>query len=852
MEFKKFFVYPKFPESLEKLITISYNLWFTLDFKALSLFYKMDADLFRKVRHNPIKFLHLLPKEKIDTLAQDRRFLFELQEVWERFEEYLQKRHPLVSESFSKEDYIAYFSTEFAFHEALPIYAGGLGVLAGDIVIGAADLDIPLVGVSLLYNKGYFKQSLDLVGLQKEEPDYVDKFLNFIREIKDEQGNPLSVEIRLLDQSLKAKVWKLEIGNRFCLFLDSDLPENPPELRALTDYLYPADPEIRLKQEILLGIGGYQALRKMGISPVLYHLNEGHSAFVILARLKELMQEKGLSFPSAKLFIQETTIFTTHTPLIAGNEHFDTKLVEKYLGSEITSLGLTTEDLIKCGCFSGDRKVFWLPALGIRYSRFINAVSKLHQETTKKMWQPLFENWLLDEVPIDYVTNGVHWRWLSESFYNLLEKYIGTNFKFLDPEDSAWDEILNIPDEEIWEAHKKNKQKLINLINKNLEEEYLKKDPQRFRKKVLVPLKRYQLIVGCARRVTGYKRNNLILFDKERLLKIIEDNEKPVVFVFSGKAHPKDVEGKKMIQELINFSLEHHLEDRFIFLENHNLHLARYILWGSDVWLNTPYRPMEASGTSGMKAALNGVLHLSVLDGWWAEAYDGTNGWALHPKEGLPPFNFYEADQIYNLLEGEIKELFYERDEEGIPREWVRRMKRALYKACKHFSINRVLSEYLRKFYLPSLKSAKELGAGNWDLLNRLTEEVKILQENWHKLRIRSFTLNIPGEAIWEDTEIEIKVEVELSGIPKDLIRVEAVCIKEMELEEPIGRALDFIPLEFIREEENVAFYEIKYSLYGHGLRKIGVRVVPEKEILKKAYPELIKWYEGQGLFSYS
>ncbi|MFN4196469.1 MAG: alpha-glucan family phosphorylase [Caldimicrobium sp.] len=845
MEFKKFFVYPRFPESLEKLVTISYNLWFTWDFGALSLFYKMDADLFRKVNRNPIKFIHLLSKEKIEELAKDKRFLTELQEIWERFEIYLKKRHPIISSlELSKEDLIAYFSTEFALHEALPIYAGGLGVLAGDILMGASDLDIPLVGVSLLYNKGYFKQTLDPLGMQKEEPEKIDKFLNILREVKDESGNPLSIEIKLIDGPIKIKVWKVEVGKRICLFLDTDHPENPPEVRAILDYLYTADPEIRLKQEIILGMGGYEVLKKMGLCPKLYHLNEGHSVFVILSRLKELMQEKGLTFEEAKLYIQETTLFTTHTPLISGNEHFDIKLIEKYLGPEMSSLGLTIDHLIECGCILGDKTIFWLPAMAIRNFRYINAVSKLHQETTKKMWHSLFENWLLEEVPIDYVTNGVHWRWLSEPFNDLLVKYVDPDFRFLSPDDPAWEEILNIPDEEIWEAHKKNKQKLINLINKHLEEELMKSEYRKLARKWNFPLKRFTLIVGCARRVTDYKRNTLILFDKERILKILQDAERPILFVFAGKAHPKDLQGKKMIQELLEFREKNHLEDKIIFLENYDLHIARYIVWGSDVWLNTPYRPMEASGTSGMKACLNGVLNLSVLDGWWAEGYDGTNGWAIYPKEGLPPYNNYEANQIYSLLEGEIKDLFYQRDEEGIPREWVKKMKRAFYIACKNFSINRVLLDYFKKFYEPMFKTEKLLAADNYAYLKKLNEERKLLAQNWNKIKILKFATNIETEVIWEESELIVSVEVELGNIPPELIKVELICIKEKSIDEIDGsKEIDFQPLELEKLEQSKAFYTLRSPLYGHGLRKLGVRVIPANPIIRKAYPEMIKWY---------
>ncbi len=845
MEFKKFFVYPRFPESLEKLVTISYNLWFTWDFGALSLFYKMDPETFRKVKHNPIKFIHLMPKGKLEALSKDKRFLSELHEIWERFESYQKKTHPLIrSAELTKEDYIAYFSTEFALHEALPIYAGGLGVLAGDILMGASDLDVPLIGISLLYNRGYFKQTLDPSGMQKEEGEKYDKFLNILREVKDGEGKPLIVEIKILEEPIKIKIWKVDVGKRICLFLDSDLPENSQSVRNLLDYLYPTDPEVRLKQEIILGMGGYEALKKMGIYPKIYHLNEGHSAFVILSRLKDLMQAKGLTFEEAKLYIQETTIFTTHTPLIAGNEHFETKLVEKYLGQELTSLGLTMDQLIQCGCILSDQTIFWLPAMAIRHSRYVNAVSKLHQETTKKMWQPLFEDWLLEEVPIDYITNGVYWRWLSEPFNDLLLKYIGPDFRFLCPDDPAWEEILKIPDEEIWEAHRKNKQRLINLLNKLLEEELMKSEYQKISRKWSLPLKRFAFIIGCARRITGYKRNNLLLFDKERLLKILQNSEKPVLFVFAGKAHPKDIQGKKMIQELIEFRQKNQVEDKFIFIENYDIHTARYIIWGSDLWLNTPYRPMEASGTSGMKASLNGVLNLSVLDGWWAEGYDGTNGWAVYPKEGLPPYNYFEANQIYSLIEGEIRNLYYQRDEEGIPREWVKRMKRAFYIACKYFSINRVLLEYFEKFYLPIFKAEKALSKENFALIKELENKRKMLSNHWNQLKIIAFKTNLESEALWEDTEVEIFVEVELGNLSPELIKVELVCIRETSFEEEkLTQEINFIPLELVKREGNRAFYTLKYHLYGHGLRKLGVRIIPEDEIIRRAYPELIKWY---------
>jgi starch phosphorylase len=848
MEFKKFFVFPKFPEPIEKLVTISYNLWFTWDFDALNLFYQIDADLFRKVKHNPIKFIHHLPKEKIQELIEDKRFLLQLQDIWERFEEYKSKRHPLITEhGISKDDTIAYFCMEFAIHESLPIYAGGLGVLAGDILMGASDLDLPIVGVGLLYNKGYFKQVLDATGMQNEEDELLDKFLNIIREVRTEEGLPLIIDLHLHNGwHFKAKVWKVEIGKTVCLLLDTDIMENPPEVRGLLNRLYPAEPETRLKQEILLGMGGYLALKQMGFKPKIYHLNEGHSAFVILSRLKDLLAE-GLMIDEARLLIKETTVFTTHTPVIAGNEHFDVELVKKYLEPEVTSLGLNVEEFIRCGCIFGDTKFFWLPVFAIKHANYVNAVSKLHQRTTKKMWSPLFQDYLLDEVPIDYVTNGVHWRWLSEPIYEVLRDHLGEEFKYLGPDDKDWEEIFNIPDEDLWDAHKKNKQKLVNLLNKILEEEVAKKEPLRGGE--YAPVKRFPMIIGCARRITGYKRNTLILFDKERLLNLLKDTDRPIILAMAGKAHPKDVEGKKMVQEFIQFRDANKLYDRFFFIENYDLHISRYLVWGSDVWLNTPYRPMEASGTSGMKACLNGVLHLSVLDGWWLEGYNGKNGWAIQPKEGLPPYNYYEANQLYSLIEGEIRDLFYHRDEEGLPREWIKGMKYAIYTACKHFSINRALLEYLQKFYVPSLSNLQILSKNEFFYLKELAKKVRLLKENWAKVNFVRVYDNILSEELFEETTVDFTAEVDLANIPPELITVELVCIRGFEEEVSTSsdenRELEFtvFPFELLGMEGSIAKYFLKYFIVGHGLRKIAIRLVPANELIRRSYPELIKWY---------
>ncbi|MCD6489682.1 MAG: alpha-glucan family phosphorylase, partial [Thermodesulfobacterium sp.] len=509
MEFKKFFVYPKIPENLQKLLALSNNLWFTWNYDALSLFYKIDTETFRRFKYNAKKLLYHLPKLKLEKLAEDERFLMDLEDVWEAFEEYKEYKHSLVENiGITKEDAIVYFSTEFGFHPVLPIYAGGLGVLAGDMIIGASDLGLPIIGIGLLYKCGYFLQKIDPSDkTQKEEPDTVDVFLNFLQEVKDERGKSLIINLEILDTPIKVKVWKLDVGRNVCYFLDTDIPENPPETRDILRYLYPGEPEKRIKQEIILGLGGYYALKAMGIKPKLYHLNEGHSAFVIFARLKDLIKEAGLSFSEAKMFIKETTIFTTHTPVISGNEHFPDELVKKYLFDLLEDvLDLETrEKLFEEGFIGKDKTIFWLPALIIRNATYVNAVSKLHQDTTKKLWNPIFEKLIPEEVPIHYVTNGAHWRWLSESFYNILKKYLGPHFIYMSPEDTGWEEIFKIPDEEIWDAHKRNKYKLTAYLKNILKEECYKiKYPLDDFKAFKFPTA-HHLIITCARRITGYK-----------------------------------------------------------------------------------------------------------------------------------------------------------------------------------------------------------------------------------------------------------------------------------------------------------------------------------------------------------
>ena len=600
------FVEPKYPENLGKLFKLAHNLWWTWNYDAVNLFYRIDTSLFREVNHNPIRLLYLLPKERIEKLSKDKGFLFELDRVWQKFEEYLSRVETLRKENskeydFGSKDAIAYFLMEFGIHESIPIYAGGMGILSGDFLKSASDMGLPIVGVGLLYKYGYFTQRLNPDGEQEEVFVEFENHFIPLKEAHNQQGQPVYVEIKILGENVKVKVWQVDVGaNRFIL-LDTDIPDNPSHIRDITYELYVADKEKRIQQELVLGMGGIDALEAMNIKPKIYHLNEGHSAFLIIRRLQKLMQEKKLSFTGAQATIRASTIFTIHTPVIEGNENFKIKRVKKYLESEVSSWGLSFEDFAQFGFVEGKTDVFWLPALAIRFSNFVNAVSSQHRDVSQKMWENLFPERPKVEIPIDYVTNGVHTSWVSEPFSYVFKRYLGEDILSCGEEEAIQKRTLEIPDEEIWEAHCRNKKILVPFARKKLSDAFAARGHSEIKSLKLASLLNPEyLTIVFARRFANYKRATLILKDKKRLAKILTNSEKPVQLIFSGKAHPADESGKNMIKEIIDFAREYEVEDRVIFLENYDINIARHLVWGADVWLNTPQEEMEASGTSGM------------------------------------------------------------------------------------------------------------------------------------------------------------------------------------------------------------------------------------------------------------
>jgi starch phosphorylase len=846
MTFKNIFVYPRYPESLSKLYALAHNLWCLWDYDAINLFYRIDTNLFRSVNHNPVKFLLDLPEAKMHEIAGDKAFLLELDRVWQKFDEYMKysgtPQNGGDDSGLNKNSVIAYFSMEFGLHESMPIYSGGLGILAGDYLKTASDLGMQIIGVGLIYRFGYFTQRINPEGRQEEMFLELENHYLPIKEIRLADGKPAFVETKIHGENCKIKLWQIDVGRTKLILLDTNVESNPQHLRDITNELYVADKDRRIRQEVVLGFGGVKALSLLDIRPNVYHINEGHSAFLIIARLAKLMAEEKVSFAEARALIRTSTVFTTHTPVIAGNEHFDTKMARKYLEPEIKQLGISFDEFSAYAFIEDNKDTFWLPALAIRFSRYVNGVSKIHGDVSRKMWAGVFPGMQQIEVPIDYVTNGVHWSWVSEPFTNLFSRHISPNFIHC-RDNGIWQKLADTPDEEIWKAHNKNKVKLIEYIRRKLAGDLIARGYSQ--PKIASIMRLFNpdyLTVVFARRFAPYKRATLLLKDKERLVKILTNPQRPVQLIFAGKAHPADAAGKYMIKEIIDFARGRKLEDRVVFLENYDIDVARHLTWGADVWLNTPVMENEASGTSGMKAAMNGVLNLSVPDGWWAEGYNGKNGWPITAGKFYVHTELQEtaeANQIYDLLEEDVAELFYERNEAGIPKRWIDMMKESIITACDNFNMNRVLVDYSRKFYATAIKEHELLLENNRQRLRDAIGHEQEILKGWNYITVKELTTNLDKkDDVCEGDTLEAKCVVDLGHAPTELFAVELFHM-------PSNRqSFKIIPMPFKSRQGSIAYYECSAKIEGYGVQNISARIRPADPTVQDLHPEMVKWNE--------
>ena len=846
MNFKSIFVYPKYPDNLQRLFELAYNLWSVWDYDAVGLFYRIDAKLFREVNHNPLKLLHCLSRERLEELSENKGFLFELEKVWEKFQHYLQHTGSFKDEcpdecGFDQNDTVAYFSMEFGLHECIPIYAGGLGILAGDLLKGASDLNLSVIGIGLLYKFGYFTQYIDPNGYQQEMFTEFENHLVPVRELHDSEGNWAQVTVKILDEDVKAQLWEIDIGKSKLILLDTDIEDNPPHLRDITNELYCSDQEKRIQQELVLGIGGIKALNLLGIQPLLHHFNEGHSAFAVIGRLQNLMQDGKFSFSEAKALIRATTIFTTHTPVIAGNENLNPELVKRYLQPHIKEIELDFDEIARAGFISNNKDVFWMPAFAMRFSKYINGVSKQHARISQTMWSSIFPERSIVEIPIIPITNGVHTSWISPPFTDLFNRYLGPEYIHCGKREDVWKNIYNIPDQELWEEHRRNKKDLVNFIRRQFAEQMIARGYSPAR---VLSVKRFlntdYLTIVFARRFAAYKRPTLILKDKERFRKILTNSAHPVQIIFSGKAHPADQQSKEMIREVINFAKEYNVEDRVIFLENYDINIARHLFWGADIWLNYPAPDMEASGTSGMKAAMNGVLHLSTLEGWWLEGYDGKNGWAVTAGTRYKNHELREsadANQLYDLLEHEIAPLYYDHNESDVPDSWVAMMKNSLFSVCQNFSMNRMLCDYLKKSYMPAKKNLARISNDDYSLLKQAVAEEKEVLKCWGRVKLTDFSTNIEKRPhLTEGEKIEVDCVVNFDEARSELFAVELFYLYDK------NTAYEILPMEAGQQKGKSIHYKYSFEIKGCGPQSLNVRIKPANDIVQDLHPELIKW----------
>jgi len=711
------------PRRISGLSELSQNLWWSWHPAARYIFKALDRPAWKASMHNPVKYLQQIPPYRLIAASEDTDYIKVYDSVINdfRFENSDDKNPASLACRALRGHTVAYFSMEFALHRSIPIYAGGLGVLAGDYCKEASDLGLPVICVGFMYPQGYFSQHINEEGWQEE----IYRQLNFeeapITQVLDENKHPGKITVKLADRIVFVTAWQVNVGKVRLYLLDTHLEENCPEDRELTARLYGGNSEIRLQQEIVLGMGGVRMLRKIGINPTIWHGNEGHTSFMMLERCRELVQE-GLEFAEALQQVRSTSVFTTHTPVPAGNDAFPCFLIEKYFSHFFKALDISRETFLQLGTQPADCGNFNMTVLGMRTANQRNGVSRLHGWVCRNMWHSLWPETKEDEVPIISVTNGVHVpTWLAPQMASLYTRYLGNDWLERHDEPALWDQVKSIPDKELWDVRRWMKNKLNNEIRNRAADRWRCEHGSLSHSLAMGSMLNSEVFtIGFCRRFTDYKRPWLILSDINRLKKIVQNEACPVQIVFSGKAHPNDHHGKTLIQQVYNLAKDPDFRGRVVFIEDYDLHLARYLVHGVDLWLNTPRPLQEASGTSGMKAGINGVPNLSIMDGWWYEGYNGANGWAIRAHENIstPDQDKADAAELFTLLENTIIPLYYDRDRDGVPHAWLRVVKESIRSITPLFSAKRMLKEYIEQMYLPCAEVSL-------DMANSATEDVE-------------------------------------------------------------------------------------------------------------------------------
>ena len=835
--FNRITVNPQLPKRIEKLSEIANNLWWSWNTEFLRLFQRIDGDLWEESNKNPVKFLKHVSQERLEAVTKDIGFLKEYDKVVLNFDGYMNSKNTWFSKKYPEEknDLIAYFSAEYGIDETIPIYSGGLGILSGDHLKSASDLGIPLVAVGLLYKNGYFNQKINGNGDQETEYNNIDLYDLPINPVKDDKGEDLTIYVKFPKRRLYLKVWQINVGRVKLYLLDSDIDKNNEEDRDVTLRLYGGDQEMRIRQEIVLGMAGVNLLKNyLHLEPTVYHMNEGHSAFLNLEIIKNIIKEKQVSFEVAKDIASSKTVFTTHTPVPAGNDIFPIQLVEKYFKDFWPRLGLSREEFLMLGM------------LALKIAGKKNGVSKLHGAVSRELFGEVWPEIAANESPIGYVTNGIHTcSWLAPKMKELYNKYLIPYWQDNMHQDQVWEKIKNIPDEKLWNVHNERKIKLLKLVKISTTER-LRRSGYSYEEinEIVSKLNPDALTIGFARRFATYKRATLIFKDLERITQILNNSEKPVQLIFAGKAHPADKEGQDLIRYIHQVSMMPQFKGKIFLLENYNIAMSRYLISGVDVWLNNPRRPMEASGTSGQKASVNGVINFSVLDGWWAEGYTQNNGWTIGTNaeyESYEAQDQADSQSMYRTLEEKIIPTYYDKDRNGMSKKWVEIMKNSIITTGGKYSTARMLVDYTNNLYMPLCKLTKKYYE-DVDNVAAYNSWKKDLYKNWKDIKITQVN-NLDNITIDAGNNIEVACEVELPNIDVENITVEAYYGKI--LENGVVENVSIIPMTLSDsdEEDKKYYFTAKIELTTGGNYGYTFRVMPKHEmLLEPANLNLVKW----------
>jgi glycogen phosphorylase len=840
------------PESLKPLGDLAYNLWFSWNPDARDLFREMDVNLWREHGRNPVAFIKNIDPKTLKKFSEDEKFIEKVNYVYQRFKNYINTKNTLFKNNFPNLDnqIVAYFSAEYGLHESLPNYAGGLGILSGDHCKTASDIGLPFVAIGLMYKHAYFNQYINEAGEQIEEYRELNLGELPIQLVRDENDQPVLVSVPVLNREVFIKIWRVAVGRIQLYLLDTNVSNNSDEDKNIIHSLYGGTRDIRIQQEIILGIGGLRALRKMDINPVVFHMNEGHSAFLGLERLYELINE-GMNFKPALELIRSTTLFTTHTPIPAGNEAFEFDMMERYFKDFWPELEMSDNYFFNLGRNLNEHQHenFSLTVLALNLSYMSNGVSKLHSEVSKMMWQRVYPGIPASEVPIDYVTNGIHTEsWLNREMIKLFDEYLGKDWRENILDEDYWNKVFDIPDDVYWNAMVNMKKNMINHITRVYKNQLERYQGDHGFPPVDSLFKDDVLTIGFARRFAPYKRATLLFSDKERIKKIFK-SDKPVQILFSGKAHPQNDAGKDLIKEINNIAREEGFRGSVIFVENYGINVSRPLTSGVDVWLNNPRRPLEASGTSGQKVPINGGINFSVLDGWWPEGYNGKNGWVIGQEIDYIDHSFQDKEDskmLYDTLENEIIPLYYKRDKNGIPKEWIKTSKESLRSTLTKFSTHTMLWNYTNKFYVPGMRRNISYTEKEYASLNRFTQWMNRVKRHWHSVNL---TLN--GGNLGEDIRIfsagenkEISINVFTGPLKTNEIRVELI----LERQDAIKghQDMEIYPMGLIGQTDDKKYeYRARVKAKQDGSYRFNCRIIPMHQDLYNLHDtRLIKWLD--------